>query len=140
MIGLDRLRRGPPPTVEHDVTPDVPGIVVLSEGRDKMLPVYIQLAGSRIPYVLAKDVAVARAILLAEFPHAANAVAALMQGVRTGEPVALRPTLLLGEPGCGKSRLARRFAEGAPIWQRVAHAAMVAAYTEQGLSDAEDET
>lgn len=29
---------------------------------------------------------------------------------------------------------------GAPIWQRVAHAAMVAAYTEQGLGDVEDET
>ena len=117
MTGLDRLRRGPPPTVVHDVTPDVAGIVVLPEGRDKMLPAYVQLVGSRIPYVLAPDVAHARAVLLAEFPHAADAVAALMQGLRTGEPVALRPTLLLGEPGCGKSRLVRRFAEvlGLPL-------------------------
>ena len=118
MTGLDRIResvsKAAPPVVVRDSDFDLPadpGLIVLPSTREKMPGLYSRLASTRIPYRLAPDVADARAKLLAEFPHAAVAIAALFQGLRTDAPVALRPTMLIGEPGSGKSRLARRFCE-----------------------------
>ncbi|WP_374311759.1 AAA family ATPase [Dongia sp.] len=62
--------------------------------------------------------------LLAEFPHAGSAVDAIygdlvsrsMNGKRA---LMFKPTLLVGTPGCGKSRLARRVAESLQIGYRV---------------------
>jgi ATP-dependent Lon protease len=49
--------------------------------------------------------------LRAEFPHAPAAIETMLVDLREGEPIAFRPFILLGEPGCGKSRLLRRLAE-----------------------------
>ena len=54
--------------------------------------------------------------LLCEFPWAAHVVEELMAELRTrrlfgGMELGLTPTLLVGAPGCGKSRLSRRIAE-----------------------------
>ncbi len=49
--------------------------------------------------------------LIAEFPHAAAAIETMLVDLREDEPVRFRPFILVGEPGCGKSRLVRRLAE-----------------------------
>jgi hypothetical protein len=52
-----------------------------------------------------------RQTLRAEFPHALAAIDMMLVDLREDEPVAFRPFVLLGEPGCGKSRMVRRLAE-----------------------------
>ncbi|MCK9909960.1 hypothetical protein MXD81_12525, partial [Microbacteriaceae bacterium K1510] len=69
------------------------------------------IVGQELELVAAADLARVRAILRDEFPHLHAEVDVLLTGLVDGEPVHLPPTLLLGEPGGGKSRLARRLAE-----------------------------
>lgn len=64
-----------------------------------------------------ETIARARETLVGEFPHAAEVVRRLLSDVVPGEPIRLRPTLLVGEPGGGKSRLAERLCQelGLPV-------------------------
>jgi len=67
-----------------------------------------------------EDLAAWRTGLVAEFPHAVSAIDAVYGDLRTRQMVgkkgvAFRPTLLVGSPGCGKSRLARRLAESLQV-------------------------
>lgn len=45
------------------------------------------------------------AMLLAEWPHAGDVVRRLLAGIRVGDVIKLRPTLLVGAPGTGKTSL-----------------------------------
>jgi hypothetical protein len=59
-----------------------------------------------------------RSTLRAEFPHAAAVIDFALADLIGRPVVKLRPLLLVGEPGGGKSRFARRFSEtlGLSIW------------------------
>lgn len=62
--------------------------------------------------------------LLAEFPHAAAAIDAIYEDLIARQSsnrrsFGFRPTLFVGAPGCGKSRLARRLAETADLALKV---------------------
>lgn len=68
------------------------------------------IVGRDVPLVMAPDAEELRRIrreILAVFPHAVPVVDGLLYGVVPGRAIQLRPTLLLGAPGTGKSRLAR---------------------------------
>ncbi|KQT51181.1 hypothetical protein ASG43_21490 [Aureimonas sp. Leaf454] len=68
------------------------------------------LVGRDIPLVIAPDGEDLRRIrreIAAVFPHAVPALDALLSDVAPGRAIRLRPTMLLGPPGTGKSRLAR---------------------------------
>lgn len=68
------------------------------------------LLNLRLPLEPVSDLAEVRRSLHAEFPHAA-AVTEVILGELVGRPyVALRPTLLVGPPGCGKTTYALRLA------------------------------
>lgn len=75
------------------------------------------IVGEQLPLVPAFDLVRLRAALDEEFPHLTDQIRVLLTGLVEGEPVRLPPTLLVGEPGGGKSRLARRFVEelGVPL-------------------------
>ena len=64
-----------------------------------------------LPLLVVNEVARIRATLHEEFPHAVTAVDLMMRDLREGRPVTLKPVLLVGSPGCGKSRLVRRLAD-----------------------------
>jgi ATP-dependent Lon protease len=63
-----------------------------------------------LPLVLARNLDAARRKLGYEFPHAENALNSLFRDLREGQPVKIRPTLLVGMPGVSKSRIVRKFA------------------------------
>ncbi|MCS3893449.1 hypothetical protein M2171_002582 [Bradyrhizobium japonicum USDA 38] len=64
-----------------------------------------------LPLVCARNLVEAQRRLGYEFPHAATALSVLFKDLREDEPIKMRPTILVGTPGCGKSRLVRRFAK-----------------------------
>ena len=106
---LEAFKR-PSPTPEPEPLPEAPGIVVIPEGREYGKQTRM-IAGKRLPLVRGNDPVEVRKVLLDEFPYAEEAVDALCRDL-VGKPFArIRPTMLHGYAGGGKTRLARRFAE-----------------------------
>lgn len=84
---------------------------VSSAVGQKVLEEYRELLNLRLPLEPVPDLVMLRQALLEEFPHA-EAVTDAVLGELVGRPhVALRPLLLVGAPGCGKSTYAVRLAE-----------------------------
>lgn len=101
--------------VEDGLRDDTPGLIVMPRDRSSKLKSdnteFKELIGRRLPFVDAGDVFQVQAQLRREYPHAWPAIDMLTRDLRDGQPVRLKPTILLGEPGSGKSRLARRLSE-----------------------------
>ncbi|MEH2560105.1 ATP-dependent Lon protease [Bradyrhizobium algeriense] len=100
-----------------------PGLVVMAKGKATKLTndhsEFRNLIDAHLPLVIARDLTVVRATLIAEYPHATTAVDLILRPLREGEPVRPAPVLLLGPAGSGKSRLVRRTAEllGLPVYR-----------------------
>lgn len=94
--------------------PAGPTVVVMRKDRaeEKGLPqAWKDLRDEPLPLVVCRDAADVRERLQQEYPHAWREVAMLTQDLRSGEPARIKPTLLLSQPGTGKTRLVRRLAE-----------------------------
>jgi hypothetical protein len=112
----DRLTSGPSllvlASVEH-----LPGSARDGEGKGGKTTAHNAraewgpFAGKRWPLVRVPDLATAREILVAEFPYAADIVDAVLRDLVGRPHVVVRPLLLVGSPGSGKTRFARRLAE-----------------------------
>jgi len=72
---------------------------------------YETIVGRAIPLVATPDLATVRVALIQEFPYAQAAIDALLSDLVGRSSVRLHPTVLVGPPGAGKSRLAARVAE-----------------------------
>jgi hypothetical protein len=72
---------------------------------------YKALAAAKAVLTVCPELRPVSEALRAEFPHAGAAIETMLVDLREGEPLSFRPFVLLGEPGCGKSRLIRRLAE-----------------------------
>jgi ATP-dependent Lon protease len=108
-----------PTASEQEDEPEAPGIVVMPKGKATRLnnfqSEFKDLADARLPLVRARDIGAVRTQLLAEYPHAAAAIELVLRDLREREPVRLRPLLLTGPAGTGKSRLVRRLGEALGI-------------------------
>lgn len=69
------------------------------------------LIGKHLLHVLAPDLAEVRSTLRAEYPHASSVIDMLLRDLREGRPAIMKPMLIVGEPGDGKSRIVRRLGE-----------------------------
>lgn len=94
------------------------GIVVIAKfggvrgsTAKEALEEFKEFIGCRTPAYPVGDLAEARAELCREFPHAESLIDIMLSDLPGREIVRLRPTLVVGPPGCGKSRLARRLGE-----------------------------
>jgi hypothetical protein len=82
-----------------------------SQGKDAKR-VLSRIVAKPIPLVTAPDdLGKVRAELVGDAPHASRAIDVLLADLRPGRPVRIRPTILLGPPGSGKSRLVRHLGE-----------------------------
>jgi ATPase family associated with various cellular activities (AAA) len=92
-------------------------IVQLSETELKntrlkeLLPQYDGVINKAVPLVVPPPLEQVRKALLLEFPYAQNVIDTVLADVIGRATVPIRPTLIWGEPGGGKSLLARRIAE-----------------------------
>lgn len=90
------------------------GLSVTNSARERteeLMAPYQDLICNDQPLIPTPDLSKARQLLLDEFPYAAAAIDPMLMDLVTRKYVKLRPTLLLGEPGCGKSRYSRRLGE-----------------------------
>jgi hypothetical protein len=78
---------------------------------------YQPMVGKAVPLVHGADVRAAAAVLDAEFPWLVDVTAILLQDLVGARYTRIRPSLLLGRPGGGKTRYARRVGEvlGLPV-------------------------
>ncbi|WP_457090586.1 AAA family ATPase [Microvirga sp. P5_D2] len=90
------------------------------------------IVGRALPLVRGDigKVADSRAALVAEFPHAAATIDALLGDIRPGDPIRFQPCVIVGDPGGGKSRLARRMLNLLHVGWSVLDAATT---TDQGI-------
>lgn len=81
-----------------------------SEGK-RVVAEFKKLLNVRLPLPPVLDLARVRTRLAGEFPYAVAVIDDLLNRLVGRNHVHLRPTILVGTPGCGKTRLARRFCE-----------------------------
>ncbi|WP_287747274.1 AAA family ATPase, partial [Methylobacterium sp.] len=116
---------GTPPASTLAAVPEGHLLVVASvqqTGGDRGRSVsqgYEAIIGKPLPLARTPDLAQVRAALAVEFPYATATIDRLLTDL-VGRPHAvLRPTVLVGSPGCGKSRLVSRIAHhlGLGLWR-----------------------
>jgi hypothetical protein len=81
-----------------------------SEGK-RVVKEFEKLLNVALPLPLVPDLAHLRERLVEEFPYAVAVVDELLNRLVGRDHVHIRPTILVGTPGCGKTRLARRLCE-----------------------------
>ncbi len=86
------------------------GVLVIA-GEARLSAPYKALLDCETPLVMTPELREIRDVLRNEYPHAHAAIDLLLLDLRPGEPVAFRTMMLVGQPGCGKSRLLRRLGE-----------------------------
>jgi hypothetical protein len=120
MLDRDDPSEGLPPArkqdkCEQEDKPEEPGIVVMPKDKATKLnnfqSEFKDLVDARLPLRLAGDIGAVRRRLIAEYPHAVGAIDLVLRGLREAEAVRLKPILLTGPAGTGKSRLVRRIAD-----------------------------
>ncbi len=117
------------------------GVVVLpsigstgtQEGK-RVLAAYGSAVGVRMPLVPMPDLASVREALVARCPHAVPVIDRILGDLVGREHVALRPTLLVGEPGSGKTSFACRLLDELGIRHQVFGCGGIADGTLQGIS------
>ncbi|MBZ6077361.1 AAA family ATPase [Microvirga puerhi] len=77
------------------------------EGK-RVLEQYKDILGKDLPLVTMLDLIRARDALRSEFPYAEQVIDRILADIPVQSYVQLRPTILVGSPGCGKSRFARK--------------------------------
>jgi ATP-dependent Lon protease len=93
----------------------LPTLVVMPKAKCAKLKAdhaaFKEILDVALPLVRARDLATVRATLHAEYPHAVTAVDLLLRDLCEGEPIRMKPAILVGSFGSGKSRIIRRMAD-----------------------------
>jgi len=81
-----------------------------SEGK-RVENEFARFVQRRLPLPDVPDLAAVRTLLTTEFPWAMSIADEMLKGLVGRDHVLIRPTILLGPPGCGKTRFSRRLIE-----------------------------
>lgn len=96
----------------------VPDTKKMSSHQRDVAKAFADISGKSLPVVTGDPVA-ARISLALRFPHAIEAIDAVLRDLSTSPEVRLRPLLLVGSPGGGKTALARRIGEALGLYTTV---------------------
>ncbi len=103
-----------PPTLPAPLTIGPAAVVFQQVGNGntgegkKVAEEYKALLKEPLPLVPMPDIAGIRTALRSEFPYAEQVINRILADIPVQPHIQLRPTILVGPPGCGKSRFARR--------------------------------
>jgi ATP-dependent Lon protease len=96
-----------------------PGLVVMPAATSSKLHAeqtqFKDLVDRHLPFSIVPDLTPVRYKLLAQYPHAVEAIDLLLRDLRQDKPARINPVILVGPPGSGKSRLVRMFADAAGL-------------------------
>ena len=81
-----------------------------TEGR-RIVTAYKEVIDKPLPLITPPQPMLVRETLVHEFPHAVGVIDAILTDMVGREHARLRPTILVGSPGCGKTTLAVRLLE-----------------------------
>ena len=95
-----------------------PSIVVFShignetaENKSKFSAALKELVGKKLPLRMTPDLQGIRRVLADEFPYAVGVVDAILRDLAAKDFITMRPTILVGPPGCGKTTILQRLCE-----------------------------
>lgn len=102
-----------------------PGHIIVCapvRSNGKLCDGHHHVVGKPVSLIATPDLVAVRRQLAAEFPHATNAIDRILADLIAREHIHLRPLVLIGSPGCGKSRFVRRLADvlGLSAWRTAA--------------------
>ena len=81
------------------------------ENKSKFSTVLKELIGKRLPLKTFPELKNIREILANEFPYALGVTDIILQDLVSRDYIAMRPTVLVGPPGCGKTTFLQRLGE-----------------------------
>ncbi|MER9371166.1 AAA family ATPase [Mesorhizobium sp. M0491] len=105
----DEAETKPAPNAAVVVIPSI-GNATTSEGKRVSLE-FQKFVQRGLPLPAASDLSIPRTQLVSEFPWVASVADDILNRLVGGRHVYVRPTILVGPPGCGKTRFARRLIE-----------------------------
>lgn len=112
---LGMAGRLPPDFSLEGTGAEQPGVIVIADYGNKDLAnskdvgrEFKDLFNAVLPLVPLPDLAKVARALQGEFPHAVNVTSIILSGLVGQHHVRMPPTILVGEPGCGKSTYAAR--------------------------------
>ena len=108
-----------PPDPQPDDAALPPGISVMTALTSSKLHAeqtqFKVLVDQHLNFAMVHDLTQTRQKLLSQYPHAPEAIDLLLRDLKEGKPARMQPAVLIGPPGCGKSRLVRMLGEAAKI-------------------------
>jgi hypothetical protein len=110
MIFEDRAESRPSTLVVVPKLPDAGG-----SAKKDVYKSWSGIAGKPLPIVPRGDIAAARRQLVDRWPHAAEVVDTILNDLAPRTNVRFRPTLLVGEPGSGKTSLLRAICDAVAL-------------------------
>jgi hypothetical protein len=95
---------------EHKVVV-VPKLAPGTGGQKEARKAFKDLAGKPLPLIDRGPIDLHFRVLAAKWPHASSVIETILGDLASDDRVRFRPTLLVGDPGSGKTSLARAIAE-----------------------------
>jgi ATP-dependent Lon protease len=109
--GLADLTPGPVTTAHHCVVTRLSDLELKAVRLKELMPLFKNVINASLPLIETPPLQNVRQSLLLEFPYARDVIDIVLGDLVGQATIRLRPTIILSQPGAGKSLFWRRFSE-----------------------------